>query len=163
MRLKKVPPKLTGYEPGPDPVIGDPSSPLSNKKFRAELYLYEAWSEVWTVLNDLLDGRQTRAMYRQPVFRLVDGSLREAVSDQLSGSLALLTAFYSILREKPFPFGRCPICRTIFVRVRRQRYCSPGCASRGHEVARKETKRDYMRKYMAMRRAKERAAQRKGR
>ena len=123
------------------------------------------YEEVWPVLNKLVEGLVVRLENLSPVVTLEDGVLRESpVDDGLPTWGWLLPAFYDLLRVKPFPFARCPTCHTIFVRVRRQRYCSHQCASRGLEAARKGTRREYMRRYMAMRRAKARkTAQRKGR
>ncbi len=33
------------------------------------------------------------------------------------------------LKEPPFPFGACPICETVFVRNRKQKYCSRKCTA----------------------------------
>jgi hypothetical protein len=94
-------------------------------------------------------------------WRLVDGELHEQLvgvdpHEHSAGD------FVALLRQKPFPFGRCGVCGAFFVRVRRQRYCSRKCTAHGVEAARRGTRKEYMRRYMAMRRAKERKAQRKG-
>src|ERR1700687_1056003 len=54
--------------------------------------------------------------------------------------------------SRRFPFGRCPVCGAFFVRVKRQRYCSPSCAYRAIEGARKDARREHMRQYMANKR-----------
>ncbi len=59
---------------------------------------------------------------------------------------------YELFRERLFPFRRCPVCRTTFVPVRRQRFCTPTCTYQGIELARKDTRREYMKTYMAQRR-----------
>jgi hypothetical protein len=122
-----------------------------------------AWAEIWDVLNTLLEGgsislkNPTAPMFLENGVLCVD-------HDATSTSDWLLSQFYALLlSNKRFPFARCPGCCTVFVRARRQRYCSRQCASRGLEAARKGTRREYMRKYMAMRRAKARKAQQKGR
>jgi predicted nucleic acid-binding Zn ribbon protein len=56
--------------------------------------------------------------------------------------------------HQPFPFRRCPVCQTVFVPVKRQKFCSPNCTYISTESKRKEEKREYMREYMANRRKK---------
>jgi hypothetical protein len=68
----------------------------------------------------------------------------------------LLGDFVLLLRLTPFPFGRCPKCGTVFVRVKRQRYCSRICATQYIEAARKGTRREYMRELMRRKRERER-------
>jgi hypothetical protein len=70
--------------------------------------------------------------------------------------ILFLGDFLGILQRVPFPYGSCPSCRRVFVRSRRQKYCSRDCTSKGVEQARQGTRRDYMRKYMANRRARQR-------
>lgn len=61
-----------------------------------------------------------------------------------------------------FPFGCCLWCKTtIFVRVKRQKYCSPACTNKGNEAARKgkPERKEYMRQLMAKKRQKARREQ----
>lgn len=51
-----------------------------------------------------------------------------------------------------FPFRRCPVCSTIFVFTKRQKFCSPRCTSKGMVAARQDERREYMRQYMSNRR-----------
>jgi hypothetical protein len=137
--------------------------------------LSTAWREVWTVLNNLLEGRGASLRYLTLFVHLQNGVLHVSTMDRQPAFSRLLAGFYDTLRIKPFPFGRCPNCRAVFVRVRRQRYCSSRCASQSLEAARKGKRREYMRELMrrkrerervkreAMRRARERTAQRKER
>jgi hypothetical protein len=123
--------------------------------------------EVRRMLRELFEQGGTVIDPQQyPYFtklRLVKGMLRE-VQDRPEPLTTSLVDFLTVLRLRPFPYGRCRACAEFFVQGgRRQRYCSAVCRARGTEAARKDTKREYMRKYMAMRRAKERNAQRKGR
>lgn len=79
--------------------------------------------------------------------RLYEGAVDSAPHERLVGD------FVSVLRLTPFPFGRCPACQTVFVRIKRQRYCSRTCATRFIEAARKGQRREYMRDLMRKRRA----------
>jgi len=53
------------------------------------------------------------------------------------------------LRQSPFPFRLCPVCKAIFVRVKRQKFCSPTCTTKGLPEERKKQRREYMKQYMA--------------
>ena len=35
------------------------------------------------------------------------------------------------LKQSPFPFRHCPMCKTVFVPVKRQKFCSPTCTTKG--------------------------------
>ncbi|MGE3499724.1 MAG: hypothetical protein AB7N53_17795 [Candidatus Binatia bacterium] len=88
-------------------------------------------------------------------FFLEGGRLREDVSGPNHWVLgSLLTA----VRIVPFPFGVCPSCNRVFPKVKRQRFCKRACADKAFEHGRKAAKREYMREYMAQRRAKQRRA-----
>lgn len=52
-----------------------------------------------------------------------------------------------VLRGSKHLFGACPQCGSVFVRVRRQRYCSPNCNAKALGEARKVEKVRYMRLY----------------
>jgi hypothetical protein len=75
----------------------------------------------------------------------------------------ILVDFVYSLRQFPFPYRRCPVCPTIFVPVKRQKYCSPACTAKGTEAARKDERRKYMREYMAKKRKKAKPSTRKAR
>lgn len=64
-----------------------------------------------------------------------------------------------LMSEPTFPFARCTHCRTIFVRDRRsQKFCARTClvAARLEDPEEQQKRRDYMRRYMKMKRAKKR-------
>jgi len=106
-------------------------------------------------LRRLLEPR--RSTREQPTTRLwlIDGELKEMLEGAAPHEHPL-GDFLSILRLRPFPFGRCPVCSNVYVRVRRQRYCSLQCTSRGVEAARKGKRREYMRELMRKRRERDR-------
>jgi hypothetical protein len=93
------------------------------------------------------------------VLRLEGDSLVER-SERPTAVGRLLSDFFALLRTRPFPFRSCPACNRIFVRVKRQLYCSPRCGAQVLETARKDSKREYMRQYMAGWRARKHAARR---
>jgi hypothetical protein len=94
-------------------------------------------------------------------WRLIDGT---TLHEELPPSDHAFAHFAQLCRQKTFPFGRCPTCGTIFARVKRQRYCSPACKDKAFVTARRDERREYMRRYMAARRAKMRKTRRtKGR
>jgi hypothetical protein len=124
----------------------------------------------------LLDGEVIRAPYGaipELTWRLKNGVVHEERDNSKSmlkkfagASFATIIQEYclielaQILRQKPFPFRRCVVCRQVFVPVKRQRYCSPNCAFQGTETMnKKEKKREYMRAYMAKQRQKAKARQ----
>lgn len=65
----------------------------------------------------------------------------------------ILHALIQFLRQPRCLLRLCPICEQVFVPIRGQRYCSRKCLTRGTETSRKESRRVYMREYMAKRRA----------
>jgi hypothetical protein len=70
--------------------------------------------------------------------------------------------FYSLLRHRPFPFGRCQVCHKVFVQSRRgriQKYCSAVCSAKGVPAAAKRT--DYTNTYRRIKRERELAAARR--
>ena len=86
---------------------------------------------------------------------------------QTAGGLLIDTLVRS-LKEIPFPYGRCPWCKsTVFIRYNGKgaprKYCNDTCKNHSNEAARKGTKREYMREYMAKRRKKAKQATRKTR
>jgi len=109
------------------------------------------------VIGGLLDGKKIDLVLpsSRRLLTLKDGTLHSLpMSDGLEA--ALFSEFVAVVTVPQFLFRRCPECSDIFVRNRRQVYCSRNCAAYAFETSRKEVKREYMRKYMAMRRAKAR-------
>lgn len=106
---------------------------------------------------------------RQPHYVELGGHYRweltpDGFDEQLVGKdiqRALYDSLARTLRSSGRLLMRCPECRTIFVRVRRQRYCSPICTSKVIERARAPRKTAYMRDYMRKKRRKD--AQRRAR
>jgi hypothetical protein len=109
-------------------------------------------------LKDLFDGKAVVLSLNAVRMQLDGGRVRTSVVllPTNSSPTVLRNDFHSLLQQRPFPFGRCSICRTVFVRVGRQKYCSPRCTYRGTESARKDDRREYMRAYMAERRRRQR-------
>lgn len=127
-------------------------------------YLMVIQHHVRGVLRDLFAGQPAtspRLRAEPATWRLEDGSL----TVERHPHEPVVAAFVELCeRPGPFPFRICPVCQRIFARVRRQRFCSPPCASRAVEASRKEERREYMRRLMAARRAKMRKTRRtKGR
>jgi len=57
-------------------------------------------------------------------------------------------SIFDLIRERPFPFGMCAVCSTVFVqphRGKRRRYCSGSCKAKGIPSATKRT--EYAREY----------------
>jgi hypothetical protein len=94
----------------------------------------------------------------QDLWSIADGKFIE-VSKQLRHgfhadlSTQLRAALARILRGSKQPFGSCPQCGAVFVRVRRQRYCSPNCNAKALGDARRVGKAEYMRLYRKRQRA----------
>jgi hypothetical protein len=110
---------------------------------------YAELSLTWRIKNGVLYEQVVKERWRnRPLFLPV--LIEYCVSDLVQ-----------LLRRKPFPFKRCPICQAVFVPVRKQKYCSPNCTYKGVETARKDTKREYMKNYMANRRKKAKTRQRR--
>jgi len=120
------------------------------------------------VIAGLLDGKSvTEPPITLPlkVLRLTpEGKLGERPYHSIPDAREMLVFKLSqLLRHKPFPFRRCPVCQAVFVPVKRQRYCSPFCMSRGIGDTKKVQKREYMRTYMAKRRKNAKQKARRGR
>src|SRR5262249_606488 len=137
------------------PEVVEKFKPLAARVAVTE-YLPRLFGEVRTVLSDLFERGYASVDPSElpaPELKLMNGIVRLVHRDE-EPSTWLLGDFVEILMLRPFPFGRCPVCARFFVRVRRQRYCSPECTSRGTEAGRKDQRREYMRRYMARRRSK---------
>jgi len=117
------------------------------------------------IIGDLLDGKSVQAPSEalpRLTWTLQDEILQEKTVDSpytLSRApVPEICSHYThelvqIVRLRPFPFRRCPICQSFFVRAGKKVYCSAACTIRAAEEARRETKREYMREYMAKKRA----------
>lgn len=133
-----------------------------------------------TVLGDLTDGKPVQ-LWVSPFWQVTDGVLRitwgeitypapsgEGTQGATTSDWLLLGPLFNVIgkageQRRAFPFSRCPQCHRIFVqdKGRRRRFCSPNCMTRGAEAARRDQKREYMRGYMAKRRAEEKRRRRK--
>lgn len=121
--------------------------------------------EVRHVLGRLLNGREVTFLeieHGVPVFGLGDeGILHERpLRDEFSG--AVLGQFLRLLRVKPLPFRICPSCSTVFVRIRRQLFCTQDCQTQSYEQSRKERKKEYMKSYWQLPQVKRRRQQKTG-
>jgi hypothetical protein len=117
------------------------------------LYL---WAHGW--LPALLEGKPVHALITlEGTWTLEKNTFKERRKKN-GAEGQVCWDLYEMFQEKVFPFRRCLMCQAVFVRVRRQRYCSPACTYKGVEAARKDGRREYMRTYMAdhRRRAKKR-------
>ena len=111
----------------------------------------------------LLDGEEVKTHHpeilRDQVWSLSKNGTVEVRTRTLDPRYELLFDLEQVIRRPPFPFRRCAVCRNVFVRIKRQQYCSRQCATKQAESTRsKEERRTYMRDYMAKRRIKQRKA-----
>ena len=134
-------------------------------EWRALLRLHP---RAYNLLNDLLSdtGEAHPAPFsREQRFVLQRDHTTDIVQEQVlpeevyTGEI-LVDDLYRTVRQARLPFRRCPWCKTIFIRVKRQKYCSPTCTARGTEADRKGTRKEYQRKYMRTKRQKARREQR---
>jgi hypothetical protein len=72
---------------------------------------------------------------------------RKAESD--GNTKSVFQSLWDVITLHPFPFRRCPVCRTIFVIAGKKKYCSPKCTSLSLGP-----RTDYMRNYMRKHRKK---------
>jgi hypothetical protein len=91
-----------------------------------------------------LVGSEGEGVHRRPVVSV--------------GMPPLMLAIQRAFTGDRFPFALCPTCDTVFLRVKRQVYCSPVCADRGNSEERRAKRREYMRVYMERRRRQARRA-----
>jgi len=112
------------------------------------LVRHHTWAR--TYIADLLDGQAVTLRFH-PTWRLNSGKLVENWNVEKLGD-GLLFGLLSLIKLTPFPFRRCPVCQTIFVPVRKQKYCSPNCTYKGVETARKDERKVYMKEYQARKR-----------
>ncbi len=123
------------------------------------------------IIGDLLDGKPVEAPSKampRLTWALKDGILQEQAVDSPYTISRLpvpeITSHYLVelvqtVRLRPFPFRRCPVCQSVFVRAGKKMYCSAICTIRAAEDARKDSKREYMREYMAKKRKQTKARQ----
>lgn len=129
------------------------------RRYCAEMLLRLVWELVLAYIPRLLRGELLRlSLTLELEWALENGALierhkRTGVGEKVVRDLS------EVLKHKPFPFRQCPICHSFFVPVKRQLYCAPACTYKGTEIARKESKREYMRDYMAKQRQKAKARQ----
>ncbi len=74
-----------------------------------------------------------------------DGRIEETTILESSDHIA--SALTQVVLGSRDLFGKCSQCGAIFVRIRRQKYCSPNCTSKALEGARRLEKARYMRGY----------------
>jgi hypothetical protein len=125
----------------------------------AEMLLALAWRLVTRDIPPLLAGQPIHIrLALEGEWVLENGVLIER-HERAGAEEKLLWDLGEVLKQKPFPFRQCPICRSVFVPVKRQIYCSPACTYKGTELARKGSRKEYMRKFMKKRREKAKALQ----
>jgi hypothetical protein len=122
---------------------------------------------VRTILWPLLHGEKVSQPFEVLgtafVWRL-QGNVLTQEPDQPTPLAEFHASFVRLAHVRPFLYRCCPRCQRVFVRVKRQVYCSQVCRTASLEAARKGKRREYMKTYMATRRARERArARREGR
>ncbi|MGH7966748.1 MAG: hypothetical protein ACRERD_33800 [Candidatus Binatia bacterium] len=123
--------------------------------------LKEIHEQARALLWGLLDGQTVltpRVTLPQRPLRLNKaGFLEEGLEAQEIKDRLMVELVALLQPHQPFPFRRCPVCQTVFVPVKRQKFCSPNCTYKSIETNRKEEKRKYMRDYMAKRRKRAKA------
>ncbi len=129
------------------------------KAFQATLpyvVLHQLQQAARTLIGGLLaegqvETRAPQALQGSTLMLHPDGTVEERPKT-LDPHYALQFDLELCVRRSPFPFRCCPVCPTIFVPIKRQKYCSPACAARALAAARTPARRAYMRQYMAQRR-----------
>ena len=120
--------------------------------------LQETRSLAKKIILRLLEGRPA-SVDRQHLPRLtfrLHGRSVEEVSEVSTTEDGLYALLLRIIRQDPFPFGQCPICRTVFVQLGKgkpRRYCTESCRTKGVPSAVKKT--EYMRGYRQKHRERE--------
>lgn len=132
-----------------------------------------------SVLGDLVEGKVVQLavtpfwQVTNGMLRVIWGEAKHPTGGTAALSLSMTTVDWLVLgpllqviesQRHGFPFRRCERCRRFFVqdKGRRRRFCSHDCMVRAVEATRRDRKREYMRDYMAKRRAKEKRRRRKG-
>jgi hypothetical protein len=128
---------------------------------RPVLAAVQPWAH--TLIVNLLARKEVTPPFDSlpsPLWILKEGQLQEQWP-QLTPEQELLRCLLHLLRQKPFPFKRCPNCKKVFSRpplAKVWTYCSKECANEALLTARRPGRREYMRDYMAMRRKEQKQA-----
>ena len=149
------------------------ANPATRRPSKAALLaaLTQVQRESSALLRGLLNGEEVAipASLRSasPRWHLTDGHVTEAWTQPATLAkdkqlvILALAPLVELIKQPRFPFAHCSVCDRIFVRVRRQRYCSPPCTYKGSEAERRDERREYMRMYMKQWRAERRTRRRK--
>jgi hypothetical protein len=124
----------------------------------------------YPVLHSLLDGKPTSLQplgERERIVLVLDPKAWNTLKFPGNGHLDLqypnheywqeemILTLWLLLRSQwvPFPFRRCPHCKTgVFFVFGTRKYCSRECTSQANEAARKGMRNEYMREHMAKKR-----------
>lgn len=97
------------------------------------------------------EGKATIGRENLPrvVYRLENRAVREEPKGPTEED-GLLLLFHTCIRQTPFPFGQCAVCRKVFVLPKKgkpKRYCSPSCKAKGVPSAAKRTEYTRMQRH----------------
>jgi hypothetical protein len=110
------------------------------------------------IINELLDTGEAdveefhKTEMLRPIRWEVDqetGLIRNIYDIGEHAEKELLVRLSLLVHRGPLPFRRCALCKTIFVRHGKQKYCSKECTDKAIG-----SRNDYMKNYMAKKRAK---------
>lgn len=131
--------------------------------------LWEVHSWARRLIKELLDkGRVDLQPFIRQLPVVVSLTLDKetyAVREGMDAKILYKEIFLDLvrtLRQSPFPFRLCPLCKTIFVPVKRQKFCSPRCATKGLPEESKKQRREYMKRYMAQKRSNDKKKKQRG-
>ena len=157
-------PLLSLFSKAGTKVSAEQHSPLSSwgmgKPIPVEWHaLCEVHQWARRLINDLLDKGRVNLepligkLPKVVSLRLDKGTytVREGLSTDTLYREMLLDLVRT-LKQSPFPFRHCPMCKTVFVPVKRQKFCSPTCTTKGLPEENKKHRREYMKDYMKKRR-----------
>jgi hypothetical protein len=156
-RLRELNPLLSEGELSAENIEGFKQS----LKFVA---LHELHRHARELIGGLLDGRyldpSRMGPLKRTIIRLDPVSGRIAVQANASDPDPQAEMLVDLVRlialdNSRFPFARCPVCPTIFVPMKNQKFCSADCLRRANAETRPQKKREYMRDYMRKRRSKQ--------
>jgi len=120
-------------------------------------YLYDTAGQA---LHKLLRGEAVAFPWLGSlVLKVEDRQLRETFTPDREES-ELFHAFFAVLREQPFPFGKCAYCHKVFMqpaRGRMRQFCSSACQTKSVQPQRTEYMRTYRQQEHALALAKARA------
>lgn len=109
-------------------------------------------------IRDLLAGRPARLPDPGAWIGQLQGRKVREHYEPRDSNEQLYPALLDILRQTPFPFGRCVVCCTVFLqpegRGKPRRYCTDSCRAKGVPSAKKKT--GYMRQHRQNLRERER-------